>query len=153
MVGRPVAAITEGPNSGVKYFVTLSEHNTGSAIGLEYQILDDAKHPDAAMGRDGNRTLASLYDLITADKSRRAVRNIGEWNRGRIVVQPNNTVTHYLNGEKVLQYERGSDAYKKLVSESKYKDWDNFGLADSGHILLQDHGDRGSFRNLKIKTL
>lgn len=145
--------LTEGANSGVKYFVTLSEHNTGSAIGLEYQVLDDERHPDAKMGKDGNRTLASLYDLITAEKTNRSLRKIGEWNKGRLVVAPNNTVTHYLNGEKVVQYERGSEAYEKLVSESKYKDWENFGLAESGHILLQDHGDRVSFRNLKIKTL
>src|SRR3546814_6154464 len=88
------------------------------------------------MGKDGNRTLASLYDLIKANKTNRAQRKIGEWNKGRLVVQSDNTVTHYLNGEKVLQYKRGSEAYKQLVSESKYKDWDNFGQADSGHILL-----------------
>lgn len=145
--------LTEGANSGVKYFVTLSEHNTGSAIGLEYQVLDDMKHPDAKMGKDGNRTLASLYDLIASNKTNRAQRKIGEWNKGRLVVQPDNTVIHYLNGEKVVQYERGSETYKQLVSESKYKDWENFGQADSGHILLQDHGDRVSFRNLKIKAL
>src|SRR5690606_39472258 len=85
--------LTEGANSGVKYFVTLSEHNTGSAIGLEYQVLDDEKHPDAKMGKDGNRTLASLYDLIKANKSKRAHRKIGEWNKGSVVVEPEYTVT------------------------------------------------------------
>ncbi|HMR19887.1 MAG TPA: DUF1080 domain-containing protein [Sphingobacterium sp.] len=145
--------LTSGANSGVKYFVTLKEQTSGSAIGLEYQILDDEKHPDAKMGRDGNRTLASLYDLITADKNSRGLKKIGEWNRGRIVVTPDNQVTHYLNGFKVLSYKRGSKEYKDLVASSKYKDWDRFGEAEKGHILLQDHGDEVSFRNIKIKTL
>ena len=145
--------LTPGANSGVKYFVTLKEQTSGSAIGLEYQILDDDKHPDAKMGRDGNRTLASLYDLITANKSPRGLKPVGQWNRGRLVVTPDNQVTHYLNGFKVLSYTRGSQEYHDLVAGSKYKDWENFGLAEKGHILLQDHGDKVSFRNIKIKTL
>jgi len=145
--------LTEGANSGVKYFVTLAEGNTGSAIGLEYQILDDALHPDAKMGRDGNRTLASLYDLIKAEKQDRFVRKPGEWNQGRVVVYPNNKVEHYLNGVKVLEYERGSQAYRDLVAISKYVVWNKFGEAPSGRILLQDHGDQVSYKNIKIKNL
>jgi hypothetical protein len=145
--------LTDGANSGVKYFVTLAEGNTGSAIGLEYQILDDALHPDAKMGRDGNRTLASLYDLIKAEKQDRFVRKPGEWNQGRVVVYPNNKVEHYLNGVKVLEYERGSQAYRDLVAISKYVVWNKFGEAPSGRILLQDHGDQVSYKNIKIKTL
>jgi hypothetical protein len=144
---------TEGANSGVKYFVTLSEGNTGSAIGLEYQILDDERHPDAKMGREGNRTLASLYDLIKANKNPRFVKGPGEWNKGRVVVYPDNRVEHYLNGVKVVEYVRGSDDYRALVAESKYKIWDKFGEAPEGHILLQDHGDEVQFKNIKIKTL
>ena len=145
--------LTDGANSGVKYFVTLAEGNSGSAIGLEYQILDDALHPDAKMGRDGNRTLASLYDLIKAEKQARFVRKPGEWNQGRVVVYPNNKVEHYLNGVKVLEYERGSQAYRDLVAISKYVVWNKFGEAPSGRILLQDHGDQVSYKNIKIKNL
>lgn len=145
--------LTEGANSGVKYFVTLSEGNKGSAIGLEYQILDDALHPDAKMGRDGNRTLSSLYDLIKAEKQPRFVRKPGEWNQGRVVVYPDNKVEHYLNGVKVLEYRRGSQAYRDLVAISKYAVWNKFGEAPTGRILLQDHGDKVSYKNIKIKTL
>ncbi|OOG18569.1 hypothetical protein BWD42_00895 [Sphingobacterium sp. CZ-UAM] len=144
--------LSPGANSGVKYFVTLKEKSKGSAIGLEYQVLDDALHPDAKLGRDGNRTLASLYDLITSNKDGRARRAIGEWNRGRVVVTADNKVEHYLNGIKMLSYERGSKEFKDLVAISKYKDWDNFGEAKEGFILLQDHGDRVSFRSIKINT-
>lgn len=145
--------LTEGANSGLKYFVTLSEESKGSAIGLEYQILDDEKHPDAKMGIAGNRTLASLYDLIKADKQPRFMKPIGEWNKGRVVVYPDNRVEHYLNGVKVVEYVRGSKEYRDLVANSKYKIWENFGEAAEGHILLQDHGDEVSFKNIKIKTL
>lgn len=145
--------ITPGANSGVKYFVTLSEGNTGSAIGLEYQILDDKLHPDAKLGRDGNRTLASLYDLIPAQKQERFVNPPGQWNRGRVVVYPDNRVEHYLNGMKVLEYVRGSQPFRDLVAISKYKVWNAFGEAPKGRILLQDHGNEVSFMNIKIRKL
>jgi hypothetical protein len=145
--------MTPGANSGVKYFVTLSEGNKGSAIGLEYQVLDDSLHPDAKLGREGNRTLASLYDLIKANKPSTSLRPIGEWNIGRIIVFPNNHAEHYLNGVKVLEYERGSQTYRDLVAISKYKIWDHFGEAPEGRILLQDHGHEVSFRSIKIRKL
>ncbi|WP_316932311.1 3-keto-disaccharide hydrolase [Hymenobacter terrenus] len=113
--------LSAGANSGVKYFVTLAEKSEGSAIGLEYQILDDELHPDAKLGRDGNRTLASLYDLKKAGKDPRFVHKIGEWNIGRVIVYPDNRVEHYLNGTKVLEYIRGSQEFKDLVALSKYK--------------------------------
>jgi hypothetical protein len=140
--------ITEGANSGVKYFVTENYATTGSAIGLEYQILDDQRHPDAKMGRDGNRTVASLYDLIPAVNKR--FNGVGQWNAGRIV-SLNGHVEHWLNGFKVLEYERGSEAYRQLVKESKYKVYPGFGEADQGHILLQDHGNEVWFRSIKVR--
>jgi hypothetical protein len=145
--------LTEGANSGVKYFVTENEKNDGSAIGLEFQVLDDERHPDAKLGSINNRTLGSLYDLIPAIREPRARKKIGEWNRGMVVVQKDGRVEHWLNGWKMLEYLRGSQYYYALVAKSKYEKWPNFGMAEKGRILLQDHGDQVFFRSIKIKEL
>ncbi len=145
--------ITRGANSGIKYYVdTELNRGEGSAIGLEYQILDDAVHPDATKGRTpGIRTMASLYDLIAPDENK-LVNPPGEWNTAHII-SVDNHVEHWLNGVKVVEYQRGSDDFRKLVSESKYAIWPNFGELKEGRILLQDHGDRVSFKNIKIRPM
>ncbi len=144
--------IHPGTNSGIKYFVDPGlNKGEGSAIGLEYQILDDERHPDAKLGKNGNRTIGSLYDLIPAAKNKQ-VNPIGQWNTARIVVRGDH-VEHWLNGKKIVEYTRFTPEFRQLVSESKYKIWPHFGEMKEGPILLQDHGDAVSFRNIKIRTL
>jgi hypothetical protein len=151
---------SSGCNSGIKYMVqpdlppvtsTGQRNDLGSAIGPEFQILDDANHPDAKAGRNGNRTLGSLYDLIPAAKDKKA-NPIGQWSTARIIVKGNH-VEHWLNGQKVVEYERNSPAFKELVAQSKFKIMPEFGSWPDGHILLQEHGSLVSFRSIKIRVL
>ena len=143
--------ITEGANSGIKYFVdpTLNK-GTGSAIGCEFQVLDDLRHPDAKLGVKGNRTLGSLYDLIPAPEDKPF--DINAWNTAQVVVQGNH-VEHWLNGVKLLEYERNNQEWNALVAYSKYRNWPDFGNYEEGYILLQDHGDEVWYKNIKIKEL
>ena len=149
--------VTAKANSGVKYFFDENENN---ATCEEYQILE-AGHPDYNKGRDGNRQLAALYDLAPARQANEVAKPVGQWNSGRIVAK-GAKVEHWLNGVKVLEYTRGTPAFRELVKESKYADWgkdkdgkaQNWGEIPEGRILLQDHSDSTvSFCNLKIKEL
>jgi inosose dehydratase len=135
--------ISRGGNSGVKYFVL---EDMDAAIGHEYQIIDDERHPDALIGPE--RQTSSFYDVLTA--ANRPIKPAGEFNESRIIVHGTH-VEHWLNGTRVLQYELESAALKTAVHDSKFKDVARFGRRQKGHILLQDHGDAVWYRNIRIR--
>ena len=149
--------VTKGANSGIFYFLT-SPHDpaSGAPLGLEYQVLDDENHPDAKRGVDGNRTLASLYDILPRGKLMTNVGiapKVGAWQHARIVAKADGTVEHWLNGVKVLEFKRGSEDFRARVAASKFKSTPGFGEAPKGRILLQDHGDAVAYRSIKIRPL
>ncbi len=146
--------LTEGANSGIKYLVTEGYDSApGSAVAFEYQLLDDLRNPDAQLGRDGNRTLASLYDLLPAPKQPRFVKGPGRFNHARIVVHADGRVEHWLNHVPVLQFNRNSPELAEALAASKFADLEGFGQWPEGRILLQDHGDEVAFRSIKVRRL
>ncbi len=144
--------LSEGANSGVKYRAEV-QNQIGfvHSLGCEFQLLDDLRHPDANRGHAGNRTLASLYDLLPPIGSK-DFRGIGDWNQGRIHVEKGR-IAHYLNGTRVLSAEIGSERWNTALAASKFANREGFCTGPRGHIVLQDHGDRTSFRNLRILAL
>ena len=143
--------ISEGGNSGI--FI-LAQEVEGEPIYMsspEMQVLDNDKHPDAKLGKDGNRKAGSLYDLIPAIPQN--AKPVGQWNKVVITVYKG-TVIHNQNGKNVVEYHLWTDEWKEMVKESKFKDWPNFlDPASKGYIGLQDHGDDVWYKNIKIKEL
>ena len=138
--------IGESGNSGLKY--NLPDATKG--VGFEYQLLDDAKHPDAQL-HDGTRTTASAYDLL-APAAGKKLNPPGEWNASRVLVNGNH-VEHWLNGAKTVEFEMGGDVLKAAIAASKFKTMPTFGVKTKSPILIQDHGDEISIRGMKIRVL
>jgi hypothetical protein len=138
--------LAPGGNSGVKYFIIESRKE---ALGHEYQMIDDKETPDAIRA-GGKHLTASFYDVLAPGPT--PLKPPGEVNHSCILVRGNH-VEHWLNGVKVLEYECGSEAVKKAVAESKFKNVAGFGDKVRGHILLQDHNSEVWFQNVKIREL
>lgn len=137
--------VAPGGNSGLKYLVL---EDLPSAIGHEYQMIDDARHADAKIG--SHRQTAAFYDVFPAADP--PIKPAGEWNSSQVIVKGNH-VEHWLNGKRVLQYELDSAETRAAIAKSKFKDIARFGKPQKGHILIQDHGDQVWYRNVRIKPL
>ena len=151
--------ISRAGNSGIKYFVHERIGAAGtpmyvgddgvSAVGHEYQVLDDAEHPDALNGPI--RQAGALYSLFPPNGAKR-LNPVGQFNESRLLVQGTH-VEHWLNGAKIVEYELESPALMKAIAVSKYKDIPKFGTKFRTRLLIQDHGDEVWYRNLRIRPL
>jgi hypothetical protein len=133
-------------NSGILYLVSEAE-KTSYMTGPEYQLIDDANFPEKL--EDWQKTGAN-YAMNPAPAAK--TNPVGQWNTTRIVVNRGH-VEHWLNGQKIVEYEMGSDEWKKNKAQGKWKDTPSYGTVKKGHIALQDHGSEAWFRNIKLKQL
>jgi len=144
--------ISEGGNSGILY---LAQEIPGKEIwrtAPEFQVLDNERHPDAMLGKDGNRMAGSLYDLIPAKPQN--TKPAGQWNSAEIISYQG-TIVHKQNGATIVEYHLWTPEWNALVKDSKFPsynpDWAK--VAKEGYIGLQDHGNDVWYRNIKIRKL
>lgn len=143
--------IAPGANSGIKYRAEVQRQmGYVHGLGCEFQILDDARHPDANRGRPGTRRLAGLYDMIAAKDAE--FLGTGVWNHGRIHLEKGR-LSHYLNGTRVVDVQIDSPAWRRAIEGSKFADREGYCTVSRGHLVLQDHGDTVRFRNLRLLPL
>lgn len=144
--------ISEGGNSGIFIYGKEVEGIPIYHSAPEYQLLDDARHADAKAGKNGNHKSGSLYDMIPAVPQN--ANPAGQWNEAKIVSK-NGNVEFWQNGAKVVTFQMANDSWKKLCTDSKFKDWSDFvnNPAKDGYIGLQDHGNEIWFKNIKLKEL
>ena len=144
--------ISEKGNSGIIYHVIEDKkYCCPYSTGPEIQVLDDEKHPDAKAGKAGNHKSGSLYDILPPTDFA-AVKPAGQWNKAKIVIKAGKGES-WLNGKKVVDFPTQGVEWDALVANSKFKTWEGFGSFQKGKIALQDHGDKVSYRNVRIKEL
>lgn len=139
--------ISAGGNSGILYRVLEGDYPAVYATGPEYQLIDDIGFPQKLKEW---QTTGANYAMHPPQNAK--IKPVGEWNSSRILINDSH-VEHWLNGEKVVEYELWTDEWKEKVKNSKWSEYPKYGLAHSGHISLQDHGSVTWFRNIKIREL
>lgn len=152
--------VSKGGNSGIFYLAQEVPDKPIYISAPECQVLDNENHPDAKLGKDGNRMSSSLYDMIPAKPQN--AKPFGEWNKVKILCYKG-TIVHYQNDEPVVEYHLWTDQWKEMLDKSKFskEKWPEAyelllncgGENQEGYIGFQDHGDDVWFRNIKVKIL